>query len=479
LAKWTFAVGFCLMLVATGTLVGKYWKNPILKSTISKMKTIDVLEGDPLASYTPANYLPDHPHTLNLLILGCDRDYVGKRINGVAVPVPLMNTNGRSDAIMIAHYDFDKKTISLMTIPRDTAVHVPGHSTHKINAAHQFGGPELTQQTIKDAFGIDTDAYVSLHFEAFEKIVDTVGGVDINVKKPLDYDDNWALLHIHLKPGQQHLNGYQAMGYVRIRHSDSDLMRAERQHEFLEALRNQIRTPKMLWEGVEVLNTITDNLHMSPNLNTDKLLALANWSKALPKESITLATMPCIEGPSYVTVNRKPARKMVAQSFFGGTEDSVTMSRRLITAAMFRWTHRCRLPTIRTRRRTPARGTPRIIREALPNRTDLLPTRSPTIPETKGRTILLPRTPPRLRLRSHFCPLRRPPNQRSDKTEQGRRGVFHDALYFIGSTERTQLSELRGSPPDVWPWRFCAGARQLRGVFCRWASHNAHERGPL
>ena len=326
LAKWTFAVGFCLMLVASGTLVGKYWKNKAVRDVFKGITPKGVIDLDPLESYTPANYLPDHPHTLNLLILGCDRDYVGKRINGQAVPVPLMNTNGRSDAIMIAHYDFDKKTISVMTIPRDTAVHVPGHSTHKINAAHQFGGPELTQQTIKDAFGIDTDAYVSLHFEAFEKIVDTVGGVDINVKKQLDYDDNWALLHIHLKPGQQHLNGYQAMGYVRIRHSDSDLMRAERQHEFLEALRNQIRTPAMLMKGVDVLNTITDNLHMSPNLNTLKLLALANWSKSLPKESISLVTMPCIEGPSYVTVNRKPARKMVAQIFFAGNEDSVTIT---------------------------------------------------------------------------------------------------------------------------------------------------------
>ncbi|MCW3095548.1 MAG: transcriptional attenuator, LytR family [Chthonomonadaceae bacterium] len=324
MVKWTFAVGFCLVLVAGGALIGKYGKNRAVQDVIGGMRPGDVLRGDPFASYTPANFLPDHPHTLNLLVLGCDRDYVGKRINGVAVPVPLMNTNGRSDAILIAHYDFDNKTISVLTIPRDTAVHVPGHSTHKINAAHQLGGPALTQETIKDAFGIDTDAFVTLHFEAFEKIVDTVGGVDINVKKQLDYDDNWALLHIHLKPGMQHLTGYQAMGYVRVRHSDSDLMRAERQHEFVEAFRNQIRTPAMLLKGADVLDTITDNLHSS--LSMKQLITLANWSKSLPKENITLATMPCVEGPSYVTVNRKPARKMVAQLFFGGNEDGVTIT---------------------------------------------------------------------------------------------------------------------------------------------------------
>jgi len=324
LVKWTFAVGFCLALVAGGALVGKY-KNTTIGGAIFKPQNLgDLFRGTPLASYTPAKYFSDHPHTLNLLILGCDRDYVGKRVNGEAIPVPLMNTNGRSDAILVAHYDFDNQTVSILTIPRDTAVHIPGHSTHKINAAHQFGGPELTQETIKAAFGIDTDAYVTLHFEAFQKIVDTVGGVDINVKKQLDYDDNWALLHIHLKPGQQHLNGYQAMGYVRIRHSDSDLMRAERQHEFLEALRNQIRTPAMLIKGADVLDAITDNLHS--NLSTEQIITLANWTKGLDKKNVTLVTMPSIEGPSYITVNRKPTRKMVAQIFFAGNEDAVTIN---------------------------------------------------------------------------------------------------------------------------------------------------------
>jgi LCP family protein required for cell wall assembly len=323
LVKWTFTVGFCLFLIAGGTLAGIYWKKKFVRDFVANIHSPgDILH--PLASYTPENNFKEHPHTLNLLILGCDRDYVGKRINGQAVPVPVMNTNGRSDAILIAHFDFDKKTISVMTIPRDTAVHVPGHSTHKINAAHQFGGPELVQQTIKDAFGIDTDAYVTLHFEAFQKIVDTVDGVDVNVKKQLDYDDNWARLHVHLKPGPQHLNGYQAMGYVRVRHSDSDLMRAERQHEFLEALREKVSKPDMLVKGADVLDSISENLNSS--LSTVQLITLANWSRSLDKKNITLATMPSIEGPSYVTVNRKPTRTMVAQIFFDGNEDAVNIT---------------------------------------------------------------------------------------------------------------------------------------------------------
>lgn len=291
---------------------------------MSDVSLINVAKGDPFANYTPEKYFPDHPHTLNLLILGCDTDYVGKRVNGMAIPVPVKNTNGRSDAILIAHFDFDKKTVNVLTIPRDTAVHIPDYSTHKINAAHQFGGPELTQRTIKESFGIDTDAYVTLHFEAFQKMVDTVGGVDITVKKPLDYDDNWADLHIHLKPGYQHLNGYQAMGYVRIRHSDSDLMRAERQHEFLEALRKQVSSPTILPKGPAILTALSQNLNS--NLTTQQMVTLANWAKKQPKENISLVTMPSIEGPSFITCNRKPTRKMVAQIFFDGNEDAVTIN---------------------------------------------------------------------------------------------------------------------------------------------------------
>lgn len=322
--KWTFAVGFCLVLVLGGTFAGLLMKNKRVRDGFSDISIPGLVKGDPFENYTPAKYFPDHPHTLNLMILGCDTDYVGKRVNGYAIPVPVKNTNGRSDAILIAHYDFDKQTISVLTIPRDTAVHVPDHSTHKINAAHQFGGPALTQATIKEGFGIDTDAYVTLHFEAFQKIVDTVGGVDINVKKQLDYDDNWANLHIHLKPGLQHLTGYQAMGYVRIRHSDSDLMRAERQHDFMEALRKQVSSPKILTKVSDLLNAITDNLHS--DLTTQQMITLANWSKKLPKENVVLSTMPSIEGPSYITCNRKPTRKMVAQIFFNGNEDAVTIT---------------------------------------------------------------------------------------------------------------------------------------------------------
>src|SRR5205807_9350050 len=129
----------------------------------------------------------------------------------------------------------------------------------KINAAHNFGGPELTNETIQQAFGVSADAWVVLNFEGFQQIVDAIGGIDVDVSKKLDYDDNWGNLHIHLKPGYQHLNGYQAMGFVRMRHSDSDEMRSKRQHEFMEAMRSKVKAPGTWMSLPEMFNKFDKN----------------------------------------------------------------------------------------------------------------------------------------------------------------------------------------------------------------------------
>src|SRR5436189_278002 len=101
-----------------------------------------------------------------------------------------------------------------------------------------------------------------------------LAGIDVNVSKKLDYDDNWGNLHIHLKPGYQHMDGYRAMGFVRMRHSDSDEMRSKRQHEFLEAMRAKIKTPGTFLRLPDVLNKMQDNLKY--NLTSDQLFAIAN-----------------------------------------------------------------------------------------------------------------------------------------------------------------------------------------------------------
>jgi polyisoprenyl-teichoic acid--peptidoglycan teichoic acid transferase len=323
--KWALAGMFCLMSAMAGTWVGSlYWKSPIARQMI--INTI-MHRGDPLAPYKPSEQFPlPQQHEITLLLLGVDHDYDERK------PI-VLKTRGRSDAILLAKVNFDTGDIKAFSIPRDCYVHIPDHSTTKINAAYAMGGSELTKETIKSVFGISVDYYAAFNFDGFKKIVDALGGIDLDVKRDMDYDDNWGNLHIHLKQGYQHLNGTQAMGYVRYRHGDNDLMRAERQQQFIEALRAKIKSPQTLLNLGNVLNALTDSI--SSDMTTEQMLTLGNFAKGLKRENIELGTLPVIEGPSYVYIKREESEELIRRLFYpdGLTPVSVTVpARRAVVA---------------------------------------------------------------------------------------------------------------------------------------------------
>lgn len=230
---------------------------------------------------TPADAFPGQT-ALNLLVIGRDDDYNDQD--------QVIHTTGRSDMLMMARLDFVHDTVSLLSIPRDTRARIPGHGITKINSAHKFGGPLLTARTIEGNFGIHSQRFVSLDFQGFEQAIDKMGGVDLNVDKRMDYDDNWGHLHIHLKPGFQHLNGQQAMGFVRFRHSDSDLVRVQRQQALLAALKAKLRQPQSLAQLPRLLDLL--NSHLDSDLSTDQKLALARFVHDTPHDHIQMATLP-------------------------------------------------------------------------------------------------------------------------------------------------------------------------------------------
>jgi len=255
---------------------------------------------------TVADVFP-HQQALNLMVIGRDRDYDDRTDQ-------VLRTRARSDMLMVAHLDFDKKTVSLLSIPRDTRARIPGYGTAKINAAHQKGGPPLSEQTVQENFGIPSDKYIALDFEGFEKAIDILGGVDLAVDKKMDYDDNWGHLHIHLKPGMQHLNGAQAMGFVRFRHSDNDLVRTKRQQALMAALKTKLRSPQALAEIGPLLDTIDS--HVDSDLSTDQKVALARFVHDTPREQIRMDTLPSHPVGNDVATDWNQATPLI-QSLFG------------------------------------------------------------------------------------------------------------------------------------------------------------------
>lgn len=156
---------------------------------------------------------------------------------------------GRSDTLMIATVDPKKKSASLLSIPRDTRVHVPGYGYDKINVAYSLGGHQLTQDTVEEFLDTPVEHYVLVKVPAFKRIIDAIGGVDIDVEKRMYYVDEWdddGGLVIDLQPGWQHMDGKTAITYVRYRDEEGDIGRIGRQQKFMQAVMDQVLSPSII-----------------------------------------------------------------------------------------------------------------------------------------------------------------------------------------------------------------------------------------
>ena len=177
----------------------------------------------------------------------------------------------RSDSINVVHINSARNRIGILSIPRDTLVDIPGYGWDKINHAHVFGGPELSCLTASRFLNIPIHYYLEINLANFINLIDQIGGVTLDVEKPLYYDDYAGNLHVHLNSGVQHLKGYEVMGYVRFRHDRaSDWGRIERQHKFISALANQLLSPSNVWKIPSFLYAASSNIRT----NLDALQSL-------------------------------------------------------------------------------------------------------------------------------------------------------------------------------------------------------------
>ncbi len=164
-------------LLATALLGGSYlWFHQVISETSSGPAVAaarEVVDNKPPASTIA---LPTTPHGTDLLVLGSD-----KLSNGA-------ETYGRSDTLMLVHVDPTAGFMSILSLPRDLRVEVPGHGFHKINAAYAFGGAALAIETVQNLTGVDVDHYLEIDFGAFKDATDAIGGVYIDVDRRYYYD---------------------------------------------------------------------------------------------------------------------------------------------------------------------------------------------------------------------------------------------------------------------------------------------------
>ena len=161
-----------------------------------------------------------------------------------------LDKGNRSDSMMILTIDDKNNDIRITSLARDTYVDIPGYGEQKLTHAYAYGGPALLLETIDKNFGIKIDKYAAVSFDSFEKIIDTIGGVEIDVLPK-------EVSHIPGVdgPGKQNLDGKEALAYSRIRYADDAYHRDNRQRTVLQAAYNKLaKTPS--GDLIELGNTI-------------------------------------------------------------------------------------------------------------------------------------------------------------------------------------------------------------------------------
>ena len=200
---------------------------------------------------------------------------------------------GRSDTLMIATIDPRLDQATLLSIPRDTRVKIRGRGYDKINAAYAYGGVALTESTVENFLGIDIDHYVQIDTNSFVKIIDAIGGVDINVEKRMFYEDPWddnGGLVIDLFPGKQHMDGKTAVTYVRYRDSEGDIGRVRRQQKFMAACMEKVTSPEIVPRIPKIVREVIEAVDTDMSLR--QLLELAGSLKAAAQNGLETDMVP-------------------------------------------------------------------------------------------------------------------------------------------------------------------------------------------
>jgi LCP family protein required for cell wall assembly len=235
-------------------------------------------------------------------------------------------TKARSDSIILASFDPGRRQAALLSIPRDTRVRIPGHGWDKINAATMYGGPDLARAVVGDLLGVQVEYHVLTNFAGFKEIVDTLGGVTIDVEEDMNYYDPADGQVINLRKGVQHLNGEKALQYVRYRGDPlGDITRTQRQQKFLVALAREMLQPATILKLPRLIPQLRESV--DTNLGLSEMLALVRLAQGLENVDLVTQTLPGyflnLDGVSYWYVDPGRARQVVAELMEGRSTPAV------------------------------------------------------------------------------------------------------------------------------------------------------------
>ena len=249
----------------------------------------------------------------NVLVLGTDKD------------------GARADTIMLFSVDNVNKSVKVLSIPRDTRITLNTGKHMKINSCLSFPSREKFMiETIKTITKMPVHYYCEVDFDGFIEIIDILGGVDYNVPFDMDYDDPVQNLHIHLKKGQQHLDGQKAHDFVRFRHNNrgegeyapgeyakGDIGRIDAQQKFLKELFRQKMEPQYLLKAPSLINAAYENV--KTNFTISSALEFVKVLKSAQTKDLESFILPgdgkYIGKVSYYIYSPQETKKLILEEF--------------------------------------------------------------------------------------------------------------------------------------------------------------------
>ena len=231
-------------------------------------------------------------NNVSVLIMGVDESDVRGKEYGEAI---------RTDALLLATFNKDSKTVKLLSIPRDTYTYIPiEKKKDKITHAHAFGsakngkngGPQASIDAVEKLMNVPVDYFVKFNFKSFIKIVDDLGGVEVDV--PVEFteqDSNDNAEAIHLEKGVQKLNGEEALALARTRHIDSDAMRGQRQQLVIEAILKKLTSVGSVTKVGNIIDDI--NGQFVTNLTFDDMLSFYKYGSDSEIEKLQIQGDDC------------------------------------------------------------------------------------------------------------------------------------------------------------------------------------------
>jgi polyisoprenyl-teichoic acid--peptidoglycan teichoic acid transferase len=242
----------------------------------------------PQEQVTELTKVPDKQENINILVVGVDAgDFKNNTYRSGA---------GRTDTIMVFSINQQSNKVSLISIPRDTYVDIPGRGKDKINHAYAFGGMDLSIKTISQFLGIPINHYTKINYEAFTKIVDGLGGVTVDVTEDVrSYTDN----RIKVAKGRQKLDGNNAFEYIQTR--EGDISRVQRQQKFVKALADQAISVSSIAKLPGILDNISSSVQtdMSPKEMLELAMNMRSMSPGNMKNEIIPGQAGMLKGVSY------------------------------------------------------------------------------------------------------------------------------------------------------------------------------------